>query len=306
MALTPRLTQALPTTVPYAVNCLGFSPSGALVAAGGSEREEKGRGFDGAIRIYEVASGKQLKVLSGHGQATEGVYWISEDELVSWGNQELPKEGNGPPRGQRIRVWNLADATMSREVDLDQRFPSAVLFRIRQLEYQLYWSCNDGLMLWRGKKLEWMLRGGPRVRAISSDGASVLYQDGDQYCLYEVQSRRRRDLRELKVDWVAPLPQSGWLTYQNGVGYQRCAPDLSPVGQPLAGSTPWAYDCSDSRLSVVPGGGVLRFEGTLAPPQIRAFTLPTVEALVTALHPVTGKLVCASSKGLHWQSWIPA
>jgi WD40 repeat protein len=64
-------------TAPVAMQSLAISPDGAKVAAG------SGAGGDNLIRVYEVASGKELQTLPGHAGAVTNLMFHSDNRTIA-------------------------------------------------------------------------------------------------------------------------------------------------------------------------------------------------------------------------------
>ncbi len=82
-----------------AVRCLAFSPDSKLLASGGA-------GKDGTIRIWDVASGREIRRIPS-GQGSVGSVCFSPDGRVL---------ASGGGRGAALRLWNILTGELIRQV----------------------------------------------------------------------------------------------------------------------------------------------------------------------------------------------
>jgi parallel beta-helix repeat protein len=87
------------------VNSVAFSPDGRLLASDFCGRYELGRGcVQGEIRLWEVASGREVRTLSGHTYAVRSVAFSPDGRLLASGSRD---ETINAIR-ERIKLWEVA------------------------------------------------------------------------------------------------------------------------------------------------------------------------------------------------------
>jgi WD40 repeat protein len=174
-----------------------FSPDGRLIACGGRDRDEGGW-IRGIIRLYDFATGKMLRELSGHLTEVVSLAFSSDGKsLVSVG---LTLEGlstGEPGEGETrfTRVWDVATGKENRTWDVATGKENRTVLKERESIIRTYspdgrtlgsekGSGGDAIMLWEaatgGRRAE--LTGhtkGAWGIAFSPDGRTLASAGGD-------------------------------------------------------------------------------------------------------------------------------
>ena len=164
-----------------------FSPDGRLIACGGRDRDKDGW-IRGVIRLYDFATGKMLRELSGHLTEVVSLAFSSDGKsLVSVGITLQGVSTGEPGEGETrfTRVWDVATGKENRT-----SFPQEQRSRIRTFspDGRTLGSCGgsdgDEIMLWeaatggRRAKLTGHTRGAWGI-AFSPDGRTLASAGGD-------------------------------------------------------------------------------------------------------------------------------
>jgi len=118
-----RLWDVASRTEKKILNCLAFSPDGKLLASGDSE---------GAVRLWEVNSGKQESILRAKGTtAVRSVAFASDGKtLAATGRGDAPESVNGVihPGVGEVNLWDVAKGEMRAVLSGHTSYVSRVAF----------------------------------------------------------------------------------------------------------------------------------------------------------------------------------
>ena len=83
----------------HLVYSVAFSPDGRLLASGSCGRFRLGKGCDqGEIKLWEVATGREVRILEGHTDLVNSVAFSPDGKLLASGSDD-----------GTIKLWNISD-----------------------------------------------------------------------------------------------------------------------------------------------------------------------------------------------------
>jgi WD40 repeat protein len=213
-AATPELV--VQTGHQNQIEAIAFSPDSRLVATGD---------IRGPIRIWEAATGKQLRALSGHDGSLDALQFSPDGRwLVSAGGPftsgaavtlwevatgRAARSFNTAPNervtdlavsadgslvaaaADRVRIWNAASGEQVREIAVDGSrvtlafSPRTTLLAIREAARLTFWSPNEAAVA----PLRLRNQFGARRIVFLADGATLAVPDGDAVHLVNVVKR---------------------------------------------------------------------------------------------------------------------
>jgi WD40 repeat protein len=100
-----------------------LSPDGRMLAMGGVVSHFRGGNVDPPIRIWELASGKQVATLSGHEETTNGLAFLPDGKLLVSGSGD-----RGTRHDATVRVWDVAAGREIRRFEGHRGSVNAVAF----------------------------------------------------------------------------------------------------------------------------------------------------------------------------------
>jgi WD40 repeat protein len=100
-----------------------LSPDGRMLAMGGVVSHFRGGNVDLPIRIWELASGKQVATLNGHEETTNGLAFSPDGKLLCSGSGD-----RGTRHDATVRVWDVAAGRELRRFEGHRGCVNAVAF----------------------------------------------------------------------------------------------------------------------------------------------------------------------------------
>ncbi|MDB5601777.1 MAG: hypothetical protein JWN71_3821 [Xanthobacteraceae bacterium] len=99
---TARVLRTFAAT-PHGTGSVAFSPDGTKLASGSYDIRTIPKGFDTALRIWDVASGKQLRTLNGHTNQIQSVVFSRDGSRIVSGSSD-----------HTVKLWDAATGNVIR------------------------------------------------------------------------------------------------------------------------------------------------------------------------------------------------
>jgi hypothetical protein len=110
------------------VKSVAFSPDGRLLASGSCVKVENYSCVQGEIRLWEVASGSLVRILSGHTWFVTSVAFSPDGRLLASGScGQLNSSSGGCIQGE-IKLWEVASGSLVRTLSGHTSYVTSVAF----------------------------------------------------------------------------------------------------------------------------------------------------------------------------------